>query len=496
MGAAVPVSKTTTNYAPDSFRGFFIEGSGMGLLSSGIDTSSPSAQWAFAQNNIADMYKNILGRDADAEGLKYWTDKAVNGGLKLSDVENYILGSDENLARHNGDKSSVIKQAYQVKLGRDADTDGLNYWNNAGDASTAIWNIDASEERRRRNQSQDVSDLYKNLLNREADQSGADYWRRQNLTNADRGMNFLRDTEYQQGLNTEWTKDKQAASSNKWGTGYDAVLNPATGKVSVNGKNFDANDYAGIYAEQHRDELNGLSASEHWQKVGQFKGYDWGVNAKSPPTIYQPYSGTAYQPDMISKVVAGNETIEGRLERLLSKDNPVMQQAANQARMSFASRGLLNSSMGEQAALEALISKAIEIAGPDAQRYFQNRLNNVEWTNRFAQDYQQQQYTLQNMAVQHQYNMELTSLNSSLGQAQTNDSQGFALRQNYLQSISQANNVYQTMVAQINGASMTQDAKTEAINSAKTLRDSNISLVNSAFNAQPGWQASWLVEAS
>lgn len=76
------------------------------------------------------------------------------------------------------------------------------------------------------------------------------------------------------------------------------------------------------------------------------------------------------------------ETIEGRVGSLLKVDangnytNSVVKQAAEAAMASFASRGLLNSSMAQEAAYQAAMSKAIEIAGPDAQTYFaQGRAN-------------------------------------------------------------------------------------------------------------------------
>lgn len=156
--------------------------------------------------------------------------------------------------------------------------------------------------------------------------------------------------------------------------------------------------------------------------------------------------------------------------------------------MAFAQRGLVNSSMAEQAAMEAMISKAIDIAGPDAQRYFQNCLNNVDWQNCFAQGYQRQTYTLQNMALQHQYNKEMAKLNQSMGNDSQQQGQTFTLRQNYLQAISQANAIYQSNVANIQGSQLEAEAKTQALASAKTLRDSNLAMMNAAFAAQPGWQ--------
>jgi hypothetical protein len=93
-----------------------------------------------------------------------------------------------------------------------------------------------------------------------------------------------------------------------------------------------------------------------------------------------------------SREVAPQETIEGRIRNLLGTDaqgnytNPVVQQAANRAMQSMAGRGLLNSSMAQQAAIEAATGKAIEIAGPDAQTYFSQGRANQDATNVFSRD--------------------------------------------------------------------------------------------------------------
>ena len=66
--------------------------------------------------------------------------------------------------------------------------------------------------------------------------------------------------------------------------------------------------------------------------------------------------------------------------------NPVVQQAANSVMQQFAGRGLLNSSMASEAAYQAAMSKAIEIAGPDAQTYFAQGRANQDAANVFERD--------------------------------------------------------------------------------------------------------------
>ena len=119
--------------------------------------------------------------------------------------------------------------------------------------------------------------------------------------------------------------------------------------------------------------------------------------------------GNNYNADLNRQVDAKTMTIEGRINNILGRDangnytNPVIQQAAMRARQSFAGRGLLNSSMSEQAALEAVTAKAIEIAGPDAQTYFSQGRANQDATNVFARDEQNFKYDLDKMATQQGY---------------------------------------------------------------------------------------------
>ena len=89
---------------------------------------------------------------------------------------------------------------------------------------------------------------------------------------------------------------------------------------------------------------------------------------------------------------AATETIEGRIQNLLAVDaqgnykNAMVQQAREAAERQFAGRGLLNSSIAQEAAMQAAISKAIEIAGPDAQAYFSQGRANQDTLNTFKRD--------------------------------------------------------------------------------------------------------------
>lgn len=132
------------------------------------------------------------------------------------------------------------------------------------------------------------------------------------------------------------------------------------------------------------------------------------IDGKTPgrsdpiPPAYRPNVGGGGG-STNAQVNYNNATVEGRIKSLLATDenggykNPVVQQAANSAMQQFAGRGLLNSSMATEAAYQAAIAKALEIAGPDAQTYFAQDRANQDAINVFERDargYDQENYRL------------------------------------------------------------------------------------------------------
>lgn len=141
-----------------------------------------------------------------------------------------------------------------------------------------------------------------------------------------------------------------------------------------------------------------------------------------------------FEPNMNRAIDAASETIEGRLGNLLGTDargnysNPVVRQAVDRAMQQMAGRGLLNSSMAAQAAQEAAIAKAIEIVGPDAERYFQQGRANQDAQNVFARDEQNYKYDLGKMGAGHGNDLEKMAFQSQLDLSKLSDQQRFELQ--------------------------------------------------------------------
>jgi hypothetical protein len=170
-----------------------------------------------------------------------------------------------------------------------------------------------------------------------------------------------------------------------------------------------------------------------------------------------------------------NETIEGRVSELLAADengnytHPVVRQAVERQMQAFNARGMRNSSMAMQAAQEAAISKAIEIAGPDAERYFQNRRANVGEGNNLARD---------DLAHERQ-------------QESRQDEQDFQLRRDYQGAVQNVGTNFQRQLDTINASNMTPEDKNIAIAQATQVRDGEIAYLNNVYSRMPRWSAEW-----
>lgn len=93
--------------------------SGLGIDSSTNTTANNSAL-------VSSVYRSLLGREADASGLEFWTG-ALNGGVidypRLTDsILEAALANGENVAQ------SAISQLYRSVLGRSVDAGGLSFW--------------------------------------------------------------------------------------------------------------------------------------------------------------------------------------------------------------------------------------------------------------------------------------------------------------------------------------------------------------------------------
>jgi hypothetical protein len=195
--------------------------------------------------------------------------------------------------------------------------------------------------------------------------------------------------------------------------------------------------------------------------------------------------------------VAANETIEGRMGSLLATDefgnytNQVVRQAADRALQAFAGRGLLNSSMAQQAAQEAAIAKAIEITGPDAQRFFEQGRANQDALNQFGLSDKGFTQDMAKIASQAGYDIDKIREQAKLNTDAQSTADSFNLRQNYVTSVQNANSEYNARVSNINQSGMSPDDKQTAVRNATIDHQASLAAINTMFNNMPNWQSEW-----
>lgn len=108
------------------------------------------------------------------------------------------------------------------------------------------------------------------------------------------------------------------------------------------------------------------------------------------------------QQPMLDEIVAdgvNSELLETRLTNLINKNNPLFKAATTKTMQSMAARGLVNSSIAEEAVMSAILSVAMPIAERDANAYMNQRMQNQAYSNEFR--------TAQNKAYYESFLMEL-----------------------------------------------------------------------------------------
>jgi len=126
---------------------------------------------------INDAYKSNFGREANEQDLEYWA-KDIQSGASIEDVLNNIntiasqVGTQttDTTAPTKGTSESDIANIYQNILGRDPDAEGLKYWLSTGETPEQI------ENNIRLIEKQNIANFYKDILGREPDAEGLEYW--------------------------------------------------------------------------------------------------------------------------------------------------------------------------------------------------------------------------------------------------------------------------------------------------------------------------------
>ena len=189
-------------------------GSAADIIYSFISSNEFQAKGCSAEQTIDILYRSMLGRNPDGDGMNYWLGR-VNGGASYADLVNSFATSGEfkaicsqydipsGFVAGSGNEnapapaaqtdttqvSSFVTGCYQIILKREPDAGGLDYWTNAivkgKTASQMIYGFITSSEFQNRNLDNRgiIETLYLAVLNRAPDQGGMAYW----LERMDRG---------------------------------------------------------------------------------------------------------------------------------------------------------------------------------------------------------------------------------------------------------------------------------------------------------------------
>lgn len=119
------------------------------------------------------------------------------------------------------------------------------------------------------------------------------------------------------------------------------------------------------------------------------------------------------QKPMLDEIVAdgvNSELLENRLTNLINKNNPLFKAATTKTMQAMAARGLVNSSIAEEAVMSAILSVAMPIAERDAQAYMNQRMQNQAYSNEFRAQQNEAYYQSFLNRLQHSMDMAMRQL--------------------------------------------------------------------------------------
>lgn len=90
------------------------------------------AQPETAKVTVGKAYETAFGRKADEPGLQYWSQQ-YQPGTDVETVKQQLISSAKQAAPSSEDR---VRIAYKEALGREADPEGLKYWSQAGASET------------------------------------------------------------------------------------------------------------------------------------------------------------------------------------------------------------------------------------------------------------------------------------------------------------------------------------------------------------------------
>jgi hypothetical protein len=177
--------------------------------------------------------------------------------------------------------------------------------------------------------------------------------------------------------------------------------------------------------------------------------------------------------------LANVTTTQGELAGILNKGNALMTQAATQGNQAAAARGLMNSSMGVQAAQQAVIGAAMPIAQSDAAAKNQNSQFNASATN------QNNQFNTSAQNQGNQFNTQQKNAMAQWNAGQQNEATLKAMDVNSREQLANIEANYKKLMQVNSSAENMYSQVMKNINDIQTNKD--IADKSTAINSQLAW---------
>jgi Domain of unknown function (DUF4214) len=159
------------HFDPDSVRGSYTRGV--------FRSTEASRKWA------AQAFELFLGRNPDASGSAFWTNR-LHTGTRYDEFESGLIGSNEYFHREGSTNANFVDGAYQDLLQRTPSVGETAYWvgrlTAGANRGSVTLTIDRSSERRRI-----IADLwgYGYVLHRSASSADLNFWAAKQATGID-----------------------------------------------------------------------------------------------------------------------------------------------------------------------------------------------------------------------------------------------------------------------------------------------------------------------
>jgi hypothetical protein len=123
---------------------------------------------------IDSYYQNFLGRAADSDGTRYWTSVLANGGDTTTLTVGITTGAE--YGRNHPTDAAFVQSLYENVLGRQASAEEVSYWTGALAGGVSRASVAAAFPTSPESLKQSVEEFYQVFLQRPADAGGLAYW--------------------------------------------------------------------------------------------------------------------------------------------------------------------------------------------------------------------------------------------------------------------------------------------------------------------------------